>query len=81
MLPRLGPGPGASDLGKIADLDGQRADAVANYRTAREVGHSPRTPPGAAEATRLLRRPFSRPKTDDRLPDRLPVRLFPVSIR
>ena len=49
-------------MGKIADLNGQRADAVANYRTAREVGTLAKDTSGAAEATRLLSRPFSRPK-------------------
>lgn len=49
-------------MGKIADLNGQRADAVANYRTAREVGTLAKDTAGAAEATRLLSRPFSRPK-------------------
>jgi hypothetical protein len=50
-------------LGKIADLNGQRTDAVANYRTAREVGTLARDTSGAAEATRLLSRPYSRPKS------------------
>ena len=49
-------------MGKIADLNGQRADAVASYRTAREVGALAKDTAGAAEATRLLSRPFSRPK-------------------
>ena len=47
---------------KIADLNGQRADAVASYRTAREVGTLAKDTSGTAEATRLLSRPFSRPK-------------------
>lgn len=50
-------------MGKIADLNGQRAEAVASYRTAREVGALAKDTSGAAEATRLLNRPFSRPKS------------------
>ena len=50
-------------LGKIADLNGQRAEAVTNYRTAREVGTQARDTAGAAEATRLLSRPYVRPRT------------------
>jgi tetratricopeptide (TPR) repeat protein len=50
-------------LGKIADLNGQRADAVANYRSAREVGTLAKDPAGTAEATRLLNRPFVRPRS------------------
>jgi tetratricopeptide (TPR) repeat protein len=49
-------------LGKIADLNGQRTDAVAHYRGARETGVQARDSAGASEATRLLNRPFSRPR-------------------
>jgi tetratricopeptide (TPR) repeat protein len=49
-------------LGKIADLSGRRDQAVANYRTAREVGTAARDHAGAAEATRLLRQPYTRPR-------------------
>jgi tetratricopeptide (TPR) repeat protein len=47
-------------LGKIADLGGHRNDAVAAYRTAREIGAKTNDPASAAEATRLLQRPFTR---------------------
>jgi tetratricopeptide (TPR) repeat protein len=50
-------------LGKIADLNGQRTEAVGHYRTARETSARARDTSGSAEATRLLARPYSRPKT------------------
>ena len=46
-------------LGKIADLNGQRADAVTDYRNAREVAHEGQGHSGASEATRLLARPYT----------------------
>jgi tetratricopeptide (TPR) repeat protein len=46
-------------LGKIADLGGRRADAVAAYRTGKAICEQANDPIGAAEANRLLRRPFS----------------------
>ena len=50
-------------LGKIADLNGQRTEAVAHYRTAREVGTLAKDASGASEATRLLSRPYTRPRS------------------
>jgi tetratricopeptide (TPR) repeat protein len=47
-------------LGKVADLNGQRTEAVAQYRAARETGTQARDSAGASEAARLLRRPYSR---------------------
>ena len=48
-------------LGKIDDLNGRRDEAVKNYRTAREIGTAAKDPAGAADATRLLSRPYRRP--------------------
>jgi tetratricopeptide (TPR) repeat protein len=47
------------ELGKLADLAGQRTAALARYRTARDMGRSANDPLGVADADRLLRRPFS----------------------
>jgi tetratricopeptide (TPR) repeat protein len=49
-------------LGKVADLNGKRTEAVAHYRAAREAGTQARDSAGASEAARLLSRPFSRPR-------------------
>ena len=49
------------NLGKIADLNGQRADAVTEYRNAREVATKAKDASGASEATRLLARPYTPP--------------------
>jgi len=49
-------------LGKISDLNGQRPDAVANYRTAREVCTLAKDAAGSGEATRLLSQPYARPR-------------------
>lgn len=47
------------ELGKLADLAGQRTAAIARYRTARDMGRSANDPLGVADADRLLRQPFS----------------------
>lgn len=49
-------------LGKIADLNGQRTEAVGHYRAARETGAQAKDSTGASEATRLLSRPYTRPR-------------------
>jgi Flp pilus assembly protein TadD len=49
-------------LGKIADLNGVRNEAIVHYRTARETGALAKDRAGSGEATRLLSRPYSRPK-------------------
>jgi tetratricopeptide (TPR) repeat protein len=48
-------------LGKIEDLAGRRSEAITHYRTAREIGAGAKDPAGAADATRLLSRPYRRP--------------------
>ena len=47
-------------LGQIADLEGRRNDAIALYRNARDAGVKFNDPGSAAEASRLLREPFTR---------------------
>lgn len=47
------------ELGKLADLAGQRADAIAEYRTAKAACESNSDPIGAKEADALIKRPFS----------------------
>lgn len=46
------------ELGKIADLQGRRQDAVAAYETGRAICEAEKDAAGAAEAKRFLRRPF-----------------------
>jgi tetratricopeptide (TPR) repeat protein len=46
-------------LGKIADLGGHREDALAAYRTGHTMCQQANDRLGAAEATRLMRRPFT----------------------
>lgn len=45
-------------LGKVADLDGRRTDALVRYRRARDIARASNDPAGLAEANRLIRRPF-----------------------
>jgi len=47
------------ELGKVADLAGRRADALAEYRQARTLCDAANDPLGSAEAARLLRQPFA----------------------
>ena len=47
------------ELGKLADLSGNRAAAVAEYRRAAALCGGDRDPVGRAEAERLLKQPFS----------------------
>ena len=49
-------------LGKIADLDGHRTEAVGHYRAARETGAQAKDSAGTSEATRLLSKPYTRPR-------------------
>ena len=46
------------ELGKIADLQGRRQIAVAAYRTGRDICDTELDTLGAAEAARLIRKPF-----------------------
>lgn len=47
------------ELGKVADLGGRRADALAEYRQARTLCDAAQDPLGSAEAARLLRQPYT----------------------
>ena len=47
--------------GKVADLGGRRADALTQYRMARDIARAASDPPCIAEATRLLQQPFTIP--------------------
>ncbi|MEO7189804.1 MAG: hypothetical protein ABI051_01960 [Vicinamibacterales bacterium] len=44
--------------GKLADVQGRRAAAVAEYRQAREIGRAAEDPACVAEAARLMQTPF-----------------------
>jgi len=46
-------------LGKIADLNGRREEAVTRYRNAREISANAKDPAGAADATTWLQRPYT----------------------
>lgn len=50
------------ELGRVADLRGQRADALGHYRQAREIALRTNDPIGAADAAQGLARPFAMPK-------------------
>lgn len=45
-------------LGKVADADGRRADALIRYRRARDIARTANDPAGLADANRLIRQPF-----------------------
>jgi tetratricopeptide (TPR) repeat protein len=47
------------ELGKLADLGGRRPEALAFYRLAETTAKTSNDPLGAAEAGRLLKRPFT----------------------
>ena len=49
------------ELGKLADLEGRRADAVAAYETAKTACERGSDPACVTEANRLLRQPFRLP--------------------
>ena len=49
------------ELGKLADLEGRRADAVAAYQTAKVACERGSDPTCVTEANRLLRQPFRLP--------------------
>ena len=46
------------ELGKLSDLAGRRADAVAKYLMARDLGESSNDPASVSDALRLIRQPF-----------------------
>jgi hypothetical protein len=46
------------ELGKLADLDGRRPDAVGLYRTAKSICQASADTVCQAEADRLIRKPF-----------------------
>jgi tetratricopeptide (TPR) repeat protein len=50
------------ELGRVADLRGQRAEAVARYRTARTIGQQTNDAIGVTDAQRYLGQPFAMPK-------------------
>ena len=52
------------ELGKLADLSGNRTAAVAEYRRALALCGADRDPIGRREAERLLERPFSGTNAD-----------------
>jgi hypothetical protein len=60
-------------LGKAADLEGRRSDAVAWYRRAVESARTGRDRPTQQEAQRLMRRPFVLARIGPALPDRAAV--------
>lgn len=47
------------ELGKLADLTGRRTDALGEYRSGKALCEASNDPTCAAEAARLIRRPFS----------------------
>jgi len=49
-------------LGKIADLDGKRTDALSEYRSAREIATAASDPACSTEASRWLKQPFVLPR-------------------
>jgi tetratricopeptide (TPR) repeat protein len=50
------------ELGKIADLDGDRPAAIAAYRSARAIARAVDDPAAAAQAARLEKQPWGRPR-------------------
>ena len=49
------------EIGKLADLEGRRADAVASYQTAKTACERGNDPACVTEANRWLRQPFRWP--------------------
>jgi tetratricopeptide (TPR) repeat protein len=49
------------ELGRVADLEGKRPEALARYRTARAIALQTNDPIGAADAARCLAQPFAMP--------------------
>jgi tetratricopeptide (TPR) repeat protein len=47
------------ELGRVADVSGNRAGALAEYRQARTIGQANGDPVGASRATRLIAHPFT----------------------
>lgn len=54
-----------TELGELADLAGERSQAVAQYQTAVTLGNEDDDPIGVARATRLLATPYTRPRTSN----------------
>ncbi|MEO8482997.1 MAG: tetratricopeptide repeat protein [Acidobacteriota bacterium] len=50
------------ELGRVADLRGQRAEALTRYRAARDIGQLANDPIVVADALRFIQRPFAMPK-------------------
>jgi tetratricopeptide (TPR) repeat protein len=51
------------ELGRVADLRGQRSEALTRYRAARDIGQLTNDPIVVADALKFLQRPFAMPKT------------------
>ncbi len=51
------------ELGRVADLRGQRSEALTRYRAARDIGQLTNDPIVVADALRFLQRPFAMPKS------------------
>jgi tetratricopeptide (TPR) repeat protein len=49
------------ELGRVADLEGKRPDALARYREARAMALQTNDPIGASDAARFLAQPFAMP--------------------
>jgi tetratricopeptide (TPR) repeat protein len=49
------------ELGRVADLEGRRPEAIGHYREARAIALQTNDPIGAADAARFLARPFAMP--------------------
>ena len=50
------------ELGRVADLKGQRTEALARYRAARDLAVQNNDPVAAADAGTFLTRPFAMPR-------------------
>jgi len=49
------------ELGRVADLRGQRSEALTRYRAARDIGQLTNDPIVVADALRFMQRPFAMP--------------------
>jgi len=49
------------ELGRVADLRGQRSEALTRYRAARDIGQLTNDPIVVADAQRFMQRPFAMP--------------------
>lgn len=50
------------ELGRVADLRGQRSEALTRYRAARDIGQLTNDPIVVADALRFIQRPFAMPR-------------------